>query len=141
MNEQAMTIGAFAAAVGIGVETLRFYQRRGLLRQPARPQGSVRRYGKADLQRLAFIKSAKRLGFSLAEILELLALQEGPVCSQGRAVAQARLGDVRDKLADLRRMETELVAMVESCDSAGETTPCPVLVALQAPTAAVPAPI
>ncbi len=71
-NFENLTIGAFAKAAGVNVETIRFYQRKGLLPEPDKPHGSIRRYGKADVTRVRFVKSAQRLGFSLDEIADLL---------------------------------------------------------------------
>ncbi|RBW95057.1 MerR family transcriptional regulator [Escherichia coli] len=73
-NLENLTIGVFAKAAGVNVETIRFYQRKGLLREPDKPYGSIRRYGEADVVRVKFVKSAQRLGFSLDEIAELLRL-------------------------------------------------------------------
>ena len=72
-----LTIGGFAKAAGVNVETIRFYQRKGLLLEPDRPYGSIRRYGQTDVARVKFVKSAQRLGFSLDEIAELLTLEDG----------------------------------------------------------------
>ncbi|RCY41623.1 MerR family transcriptional regulator [Escherichia coli] len=76
-NLENLTIGVFAKAAGVNVETIRFYQRKGLLREPDKPYGSIRRYGEADVVRVKFVKSAQRLGFSLDEIAELLRLDDG----------------------------------------------------------------
>src|SRR5699024_11313175 len=75
-KDRQLTIGALAGEVGVGVETVRFYQRRGLLREPQRAHGRIRRYGPNDVERLNFIRSAKELGFSLDEIAELLQLDD-----------------------------------------------------------------
>lgn len=80
-----LTIGTLAQAAGVGVETVRYYQRRRLLPEPPRPLGGIRRYGEADLARLRFIRHAQELGFSLAEVAELLALDEGRDCDEARA--------------------------------------------------------
>ncbi|GHK89984.1 hypothetical protein ECZU17_59210 [Escherichia coli] len=92
-NLENLTIGVFAKAAGVNVETIRFYQRKGLLREPDKPYGSIRRYGEADVVRVKFVKSAQRLGFSLDEIAELLRLDDGTHCeeaSSGRTQAQGR---------------------------------------------------
>jgi len=94
-----LTIGALATEAQINVETIRFYQRKGLMHEPNRPLGSVRRYGAADLGRVRFIKSAQRLGFSLDEISQLLKLEDGAHCDEARERAQHKLIDVRAKLA------------------------------------------
>lgn len=90
-----LTIGALARAAGVNVETIRYYQRRGLLREPARPHGGIRRYKKADLDRVQFVKAAQRLGFSLREIAELLRLEDGTQCEEASALAEHKLSDVR----------------------------------------------
>src|SRR3546814_12620913 len=82
-----LTIGAFAKAAGVNVETIRFYQRKGLLTEPGRPYGSIRRYGAVDVTRVRFVKSAQRLGFSLDEIAELLSLDDGAHCDEASPLA------------------------------------------------------
>jgi MerR family transcriptional regulator, mercuric resistance operon regulatory protein len=79
---EKLTIGAFAEAAGVNVETIRFYQRKGLLVEPDRPQGGIRRYGDVDVTRVRFVKAAQRLGFSLDEIGELLRLEDGTHCKE-----------------------------------------------------------
>lgn len=110
-----LSIGVFAKAAGIGVETIRFYQRRHLLREPKRPPGGIRRYGHADVARVKFIKSAQRLGFSLGEVAQLLKLEDGTHCREAAELATSQLADVRARLADLARMETTLSRLVERC--------------------------
>jgi MerR family mercuric resistance operon transcriptional regulator len=127
----ALTIGALAAEAGVGVETIRFYQRRGLLGEPARPRGTVRRYGQPDLARLRFIRAAQRSGFSLDEVAQLLQLDDGTRCAQARDIATHRLQDVRQRLADLRRIEAALAALVQRCAGARGRVACPLIDALQ----------
>ena len=129
---QHLTIGAFAALAGVNVETLRFYQRKGLLAEPDRPYGSIRRYGEADVSRVKFVKSAQRLGFSLDEIAELLSLEDGTRCQEAQGLAERKLRDVREKLEDLGRIEAALGTLVESCRSARGTVSCPLISALHA---------
>jgi MerR family mercuric resistance operon transcriptional regulator len=128
---EQLTIGAFAAAAGVNVETVRYYQRRGLLPEPARPSGGIRRYGESDVARVMFIKAAQRLGFSLDEIAGLLALEDGTHCREARALGQRRLGDVRAKLADLRRIEAVLARLLKDCDKSRGTVTCPLIGALR----------
>lgn len=97
-NLENLTIGVFARAAGVNVETIRFYQRKGLLPEPDRPYGSIRRYGQADVARVKFVKSAQRLGFSLDEIAELLKLEDGTHCCEAAELATLRLADVRARL-------------------------------------------
>lgn len=126
-----LTIGALAARAGVNVETVRFYERKGLLPQPRRQQGSIRRYGPGELQRLQFVKAAQRLGFSLDEVAGLLRLEDGTHCDEARWLAQEKLADVRGRLADLRRIETVLGELVQQCGSQSGTVACPLIRALQ----------
>lgn len=128
---QHFTIGSLADAAEVNVETIRFYQRRGLLSEPERPMGSIRRYADADLARVRFIKAGQRLGFSLDEIAELLKLEDGSHCSAARAQAELKLRDVRIKLADLQRIEHALQGLIERCDSVRGKIRCPLIAALQ----------
>jgi MerR family mercuric resistance operon transcriptional regulator len=133
MNEPpgTLTIGALAEAAGVNVETIRFYQRKGLMQEPDRPPGGIRRYGKADLARVRFIKSAQRLGFSLDEIADLLRLEDGSHCNEAREQAEHKLADVRAKLADLQLIETVLKELVQRCCAASGEVRCPMIQALQ----------
>jgi MerR family transcriptional regulator, mercuric resistance operon regulatory protein len=132
-DERELTIGALAEAAGVGVETVRYYQRRGLLAEPRRPVGGIRRYGTADVARLKFVKAAQRLGFSLDEVAELLRLEDGTRCAQARVLAEGHLGEIRQRLRDLRRVETTLARLVQQCESARGTVSCPLIAALGAP--------
>ena len=130
-NLQSLTIGAFARAADVNVETIRFYQRKGLLPEPDKPYGGIRRYGEADVARLRFVKTAQRLGFSLEEIGELLRLEDGTHCAEARALAEHKLKDVRGKLADLARMETALSGLVRACRARKANVSCPLIASLQ----------
>lgn len=125
-----LTIGTFAQAAGVNVETIRFYQHKGLLPTPARPNGRIRRYGGADVARVKFVKAAQRLGFSLDEIGELLTLDDGTHCQEAADLAARRLADVRERLADLTRMEAALSRLVNACCANGEQVNCPLIAAL-----------
>lgn len=127
-----LPISAFAAAAGVNVETIRFYQRKGLLPRPRRAYSSIRRYGAADVARVKFVKSAQRLGFSLQEIAGLLALDDGTHCAEARVVAEQKLEDVRAKLDDLRRIEAVLARLVQRCRTSRGTITCPLIGALHA---------
>lgn len=131
-QQPGLSVGAFAAAAGVNVETIRFYQRKGLLPEPARPYGQIRRYGDADVARLKFVKSAQRLGFSLDEIAGLLRLEDGTHCSEACVMAEQKLDDVRLKLRDLRRMESALKKLVADCCARHGTITCPLISALRA---------
>jgi len=125
-----LTIGAFAKAAGVHVETIRFYQRKSLLVEPKRPYGSIRRYGAADVARVKFVKAAQRLGFSLDEIGELLRLEDGTLCSEAAGLATPRLADVRARLDDLMRMEQVLSKLVNECSAHDGHVSCPLIDAL-----------
>jgi MerR family mercuric resistance operon transcriptional regulator len=129
--EPGMTIGGLAKAADVNVETIRFYQRKGLMPEPPRPSGGIRRYVEADRARLHIIKSAQRLGFSLDEIDELLQLDDGSHCAQARAKAQAKLAGVRSKLEDLRRMEGVLEGMIRLCGASRGKVRCPLIAGLK----------
>lgn len=127
----SLTIGSLAAAAWVNLETIRFYQRKGLMPEPVRTQGSIRRYGELDLARVRFIKSAQRLGFSLDEIAELLKLEDGAHCREARNLAEVKLVSVREKLADLQRIESVLSQLVGRCASARGAVVCPLIASLQ----------
>lgn len=129
-DREVLTIGAVAHAAGVNVETVRFYQRRGLLREPDKPARGIRRYEPSDVQRLRFVRSAQRLGFSLGEIADLLRLDDGTHCAQARVLAEHKLDDVRAKLADLRRMEAALAQLVRACQDRKGSVSCPLIASL-----------
>jgi MerR family mercuric resistance operon transcriptional regulator len=126
-----LTIGAFAGAAEVSVETVRFYQRRGLLTEPEKPFGRIRRYGTSDVARVRFIKASQRLGFSLDEVAGLLSLDDGAHCNEARALAEAKLLSVRGKLTDLRRIEKALAALVRECCATTGAVSCPLISTLQ----------
>lgn len=134
-DTENMTIGALAAAASVGVETVRFYQGRGLMDVPPLPMRSVRRYGRAELAQLRFIRRAQRLGFSLKEIGDLLRLDSQTSCAGTQALAQERLSDVRQRLAEMAELEATLVRLVDACGGTGATDACPIMVALHADSA------
>ncbi|CAN5648121.1 Hg(II)-responsive transcriptional regulator [soil metagenome] len=129
-NPNGLSIGGFAAAAGVNVETIRFYQRKGLLPRTRRAYGSIRRYGAADVARVKFVKSAQRLGFTLGEIGALLTLDDGTHCAEARVLAGQKLADIRAKLDDLRRMESALSRLVVRCGKARGRISCPLIAAL-----------
>lgn len=129
-NPENLTIGAFAEAAGVNVETIRFYQRKRLLHEPEKPYGRIRRYGVADVARVKFVKSAQRLGFSLDEVAQLLKLEDGTHCSEAAELAALRLADVRARLADLKRMESALSKLVKECSTRRGQVCCPLIAAL-----------
>ena len=130
-DKTGATIGSLAETAGVNVETIRFYQRKGLMPEPEKPYGSIRRYGAADLARVRFIKSAQRLGFSLEEVGELLKLEDGARCSEARQLAEQKLVDVRQKLSDLQRIESVLAGLVARCSAVRGRVNCPLIASLQ----------
>lgn len=126
----AMTIGKFAAAGGVGVETVRFYQRRGLLAQPDR-NGGVRRYDQTDLSRLRFIRQAQGAGFTLDEIGRLLEFHTTDDRARARMLAEARIVALDARIAELQSARSALAALASECAKGGEG-PCPILLAFEA---------
>jgi MerR family mercuric resistance operon transcriptional regulator len=130
---QALTISGLAREAGVNVETIRFYQRRGLLPEPDKPLGGIRRYGRTDVARVLFVKAAQRIGFTLDEIVQLLKLDDGTQCSEARAIAELKLAKVRERLADLQRMEAALSRLVGRCAAGRGKVSCPLIASLQPP--------
>ncbi|MEY4640117.1 MAG: hypothetical protein RLZZ227_111 [Pseudomonadota bacterium] len=120
-----LTIAKFAKAGGVGVETVRFYQRKGLLEQPSRADG-VRRYGDEDLRRLRFIRKAKAAGFTLDEIVELLELDLCGNRRRAHQLATARIEVLDSKIAELKRARNALTRLATKCGK-GSSGPCPIL--------------
>jgi len=123
-----MTIGVLARSAGVNIETIRYYQRRGLIGTPRKPLGGVRRYDAGTLAQLRFIKRAQQLGFSLREIRELLALGEQS-CSDTRRIAERRLTDIETRLSDLKNMRRLLTRLIREC-AAGRAAACPIVQSL-----------
>ena len=121
-----LTIGALAKAAGVHVETVRYYQRRGLVSEPKRQVGSVRRYGDDAVKRLRFIRRAQELGFTLEEIKILVRLGETPNCRDAKTLAARKLGLVESRLEDLRRMQSALKSLVSQCETGRERS-CPII--------------
>jgi MerR family mercuric resistance operon transcriptional regulator len=128
--EHGLTIGKVASSAGVNVETVRYYQRSGLVPEPPRPPGGVRRYSAETVARLRFIKRAQELGFTLAEIRRLLALGDPQACGKARALAADKLSLVRARLADLRRMGGVLEALIQRCDATRGKVACPIIESL-----------
>lgn len=126
MEAANLTIAGVAEDAGVGVETVRYYERRGLIEQPPRHNGAYRRYGLEHVERIRFVKRAQDLGFSLEEIATLLELQDGANRAQVRRVASARLEQIRARMTDLRRMERVLTHLLAECE-AGKTPHCPII--------------
>lgn len=130
-----LTIGKVARLAGIGVETVRFYEREGLLNRPPRKGSGYRQYPEESIHRLRFIKRAKELGFTLREIKELLGLRldvpSSATCTAVRKLAEEKIAQVRSKIKTLQRMEAVLVQLVVSCENRAVTGECPILEVLK----------
>ena len=130
-----LTIGKVAQQAGVNVETVRFYQRKGLVERPVPKSTSFREYPSGTCERIVFIKRAQTLGFTLKEIAELLSLADNPSGkrSEVRALAEKKLNAIREKLLDLGRMEQTLSALVGKCSGRGRISGCPIIDAITSP--------
>lgn len=128
-----LTIGQVARRAGFGIETVRFYERNGLIEAPPRRLSGYRQYPESVISRLRFIKRAKELGFSLREIKELLSLRVDPTatCSDIRERAEAKIADIEGIIQCLERMKDVLTRLTGSCGGAGPLSECPILEALE----------
>ena len=126
MANHSDTIGGLARAAGVGVETVRYYQRRGLLPEPARPPGEVRRYSDADVRRLRFIRSAQAAGFTLREIGELIALDASDDRARARELAQSRVAALDERIEELKQAREALAGLATDC-ARKRAGPCPIL--------------
>ncbi|WP_374089203.1 MerR family transcriptional regulator [Methylomicrobium lacus] len=129
MAQNNFTIGVLAEKSGVTVETIRYYQRRGLLAEPVKPPEGVRRYSEHNVQRVLFIKQGQKLGFSLGEISALLSLEEERHCREAKEIALKKLDLIRERIEGLSAMETALSNLVEKCGNTG--TACPIIQTLQ----------
>lgn len=130
MQKQEMTIGRLAKVAGVGIETIRYYQRRELLPTPKVAYGAFRLYPVGLADRIRFIKRAQDLGFTLDEIAELLTLEDGENRRAIRQVASSRLLLIHTKIADLRRMENVLTHLIHECEGTSALNPCPIIATL-----------
>ena len=128
-----LTTGELAKKVGVNVETIRYYERRGLIPEPPRRESGHRQYSDNAVERVLFIKHAKELGFSLKEILELFALRVDPrtTCADVKRQAEDKLSDIDEKLNMLQRFKIALEKLSSSCIGRGPISECPILDALQ----------
>jgi len=122
-----LTIGKLAAAAAVNLETIRYYQRRGLLEEPPKPLGGQRRYLPATVQRVRFIKRAQALGFTLAEVSELLRFEATCACADTRELAVRKLALIDQKVADLVAMRQVLGDLVKQCDTGEGGASCPLI--------------
>ena len=125
-----LSIGLLAAKAGVNVETIRYYQRRGLLSEPDKPESGHRRYPPELVKRVRFIKRAQALGFTLEEIAGLLRLDEARACAETRDLAASKREMIEAKLADLSAMRKALSKLMQQCDAVGGTGACPIIHAL-----------
>jgi MerR family transcriptional regulator, copper efflux regulator len=125
-----LSIGNLARKAGVGIDTVRYYERNGLLAPSARLASGYRRYGDLELARLRFIRRAQKLGFTLKEIGSLLNLSARRNVAQVKRTAQTKLEDVDARIADLRRVREGLAVLIEACPGHGQASECPILRAL-----------
>ncbi len=132
-NFASLTIGKAAEKGGVNVQTIRYYERRGLLPQPVRSASGYRKYSDDAIRRLRFIRQAQSLGFSLSEIEELLSLrmQAGATCGDIRKRARQKIATVNQKIGELQRIKDALSKLATACRGEGPTSECPILEALE----------
>lgn len=129
----ALTIGQLAERAGVNIQTVRYYERRGLMPRPSRTRAGYREYRPEAADRLRFIRRAQELGFSLEEIAELLALRvkHASACAEVEARARAKIAVVDRKIAELQRMRSTLERLAAACEAHEPTSECPILEALE----------
>ncbi len=132
--QQTLTIGKLAKKANVTIDSIRFYERRGLLAEPMRTESNYRRYPLEAAARLRFIKKAQNLGFSLDEIKGLMDLQHDPTASKAdvKERTEEKIRTIREKIQDLTRILVALEQLNESCDGHGSIEECPILEALAA---------
>ena len=124
---QKLTIGKLAAAAGVNVETVRFYQRQQLLAEPPRALGGIRRYEQNDLATLVFIKRAQAMGFSLSEVATLMRLKSRKACYATRELAAVKLQKIDERITALTALRDELAQLIVSCDVNSLPNECPLI--------------
>jgi len=127
-----LSIGNLASAAEVNVETIRYYQRRGLLEEPSKPLGGHRRYAVSAAKRVHFIKRAQQLGFTLEEIKELLLLEDGQSCRETRLLAEHKLALIDARIAGLSRMRRLLRGLIAECVDGKRPRACPIIATLSA---------
>jgi MerR family mercuric resistance operon transcriptional regulator len=125
------TIGTLAKVAEVHVETIRYYQRRGLVAEPAKPFGGIRRYDEVHARRLRFIRHAQTLGFSLDEVADLLALEDGRHCREAERLGANKLAMVRERIVQLQRVEQALADLVDQCHCNKGQVHCPLIASLE----------
>lgn len=135
-----LTIGRVAERAGVGVETVRFYEREGLIEQPTRPRSGYRKYPERVVSELRFIRRSQELGFSLREIDELMSLRLAPEANSAdvKIRAEAKISEIEEKIADLQRMRDALQRLVAACDGERPVEECPILEALDMESSQAP---
>jgi MerR family mercuric resistance operon transcriptional regulator len=129
---EELTIGLLARAAEVNVETIRYYQRRGLLEPPPKPPRGRRRYSGAAIRRVRFIKRAQLLGFTLEEVKSLLQLEDGQSCRETRLLAEQKLAVIERRLADLTRVRRVLKGLIAECTEGKRPRSCPIIATLSA---------
>lgn len=127
-----LRISELAKKAKVNIETIRYYERRGLIPEPPRSESGYRQYSEETVERIKFIKSAQELGFSLKEILELLSLRLDPntTCREIKERAEAKISEIEEKIGVLQRMKKALMKLIETCNGEGPISECPILDAL-----------
>ena len=131
--QEAMTIGRLAKLAGVNVETVRYYQRRGLLREPSKPAGGQRRYPTAVLQQIGFIRRAQQLGFSLEEVKSLMDLADARDSREARAIAERKYESLGARIVQLNGMRRQLKRLMAACERRAKGEPCPLIAELSKP--------
>ncbi|MBL8137518.1 MAG: MerR family transcriptional regulator [Acidobacteria bacterium] len=131
MTHAMLTIGALAAQAGVNVETIRFYQRKGIVPVPPRPERGVRRYSKDHVDRVRFIKAAQLWGFTLGEVADLLRLQDGMACDATRRIAEERLAVVTARMRELRNVAGALRRAIAECRTRRGRVSCPLITSVR----------
>lgn len=131
-----LSIGQVAKLAGVGIETIRFYEREGIIKEPPRRDSGYRMYDPEIIGRLRFIKRAQELGFSLKEIAEMLSLRVKPNqnCEWVKKKAESKLEEIGRKIADLKRMQKILTEVTEACVASKPVADCPILLAFDTPS-------
>ena len=132
MHTDDFRISELANKAGVNKETIRFYEKKGLLHDPVRTDGGYRKYSRQDLERLIFIKNAKGLGFALSEIKELLEIADGEIykCSDVRKIAEDKLEYIDNQLKHLKQLKATLAMLVSECQRTGTIRNCPIIESL-----------
>ncbi len=132
MNRHVFRTSELANKAGVNKETIRFYEKKGLLFDPIRTDGGYRQYSQKDFDRLVFIKNAKELGFALSEIKELLAIADGDIykCSDVRQIAESKLDHISNQMKHLKKLKTALTKLVTECQRAKTIKNCPIIESL-----------